>query len=68
VMKLERFCLIFEESTYLVNSVREVLTYIKYQEDDDGESSGFIVVGMGKCIKCELAGVRNFFLTPALRF
>ena len=52
-MKLERFCLIFEESTYLVNSVREVLTYIKYQEDDDGESSGFIVVGMGKCIKCE---------------
>ena len=66
-MKLERFCLIFEESTYLVNSVREVLTYIKYQEDDDGESGGFMVVVMGMCIKCELVGVRNIYLTPALR-
>ena len=26
-----------------------------------------IVVVMGKCIKWELAGVRNLFLTPALR-
>ena len=41
--------------------------HIKHQEDDDGESGGFIVIVMGKCIKCELAGVRNIFLTPALR-
>jgi len=47
-MKLERFCLIFEESTYLVNSVREVLTYIKYQEDDDEESGGFYCRRYGK--------------------
>ena len=26
-----------------------------------------IVVVMGMCIKCELAGVGNVFLTPALR-
>ena len=56
-MKLERFCLIFEESTYLVNSGRVVLIHILHQEDDDEESCGFIVVVMGKCIKCELAGV-----------
>ena len=41
--------------------------HIKHPEDDNGESGGFIVVVMGKCIKCELAGVRNLFLTPALR-
>ncbi len=40
-MKLERFCLIIEESTYLVNSGRVELIHIKYQEeDDDEESSG----------------------------
>ena len=39
-MKLERFCLIFEESTYLVNSERVELIHIKHQEDDDEESSG----------------------------
>ena len=66
-MKLERFCLIFEESTYLVNSGRVVLIHILHQEDDDEESGGFIVIVMGKCIICELAGVRNVFLTPALR-
>ena len=66
-MKLERFCLIFEESTYLVNSGRVVYFILKHQEDDDVESGGFIVVVMGKCIKCELAGVRNLFLTPDLR-
>ena len=66
-MKLEQFCLIFEESTYLVNSGRVVFIHIKHQQDDDEESGGFIVVVMGKCIKCELAGVRNIFLTPALR-
>ena len=66
-MKLERFCLIFEESTYLVNSGRVVLIHILHQEDDDGESGGFIVIVMGKCIICELAGVRNVLLTPALR-
>ena len=60
MIKLERFCLIFEESTYLVNSGRVVLIHIKHHEDDDGESGGFIVVVMGKCIKCELAGVRSF--------
>ena len=58
---------IFEESTYLVNSERVELIHIKHQEDDDEESGGFIVIVMGKCIKCELAGVRKFFLTPALR-
>lgn len=57
----------FEQSTYLVNSRRVVKKHIKNQEDDDGESGGFIVVVMGKCIKCELEGVRNVFLTPALR-
>ena len=66
-MKLEQFCLIFEQSTYLVNSGRVVFIHIKQQEDDDGESGEFIVVVMGKCIKCELAGVRNIVLTPALR-
>ncbi len=66
-MKLEQFCPIFEQSTYLVNSRRVVFIHIKHQEDDGGESGGFIVVVMGKCIKCELAGVRNIFLTPALR-
>lgn len=66
-MKFELLSLIFEESTYLVNSERVVFIHIKHQEDDDGESCGFIVVVMGKCIKCELAGVRNLFLTPALR-
>jgi len=44
-----------------------VFIHIKHQEDDDGESGGFIVIVMGKCIICELAGVRNVFLTPALR-
>ena len=39
-MKLERFCLIFEESTYLVNSGRVVLIHILHQEDDDEESGG----------------------------
>ena len=67
MMKLERFCLIFEESTYLVNIGRFVFNLIRHKEDDDGESCGFIVVVMGKCIKCELAGVRNLFLTPDLR-
>ena len=66
-MKLEQFCPIFEQSTCLVNSQRVVKKHIKHQEDDDGESGGFIVVVMEKCIKCELAGVRNIFLTPALR-
>ena len=65
-MKFELLSLIFEESTYLVKSGRVVFIHIKHQEDDDGESGGFIVVVMGKCIKCELAGVRNIFLTPAL--
>ena len=67
VLKFELLSQIFEESTYLVNSVRVGLNHIKHQEDDDWESGGFIVVLMGKCIKCELAGVRNVFLTPALR-
>ena len=66
-MKFELLSIIFEESTYLVNSGRVVFIHIKHQEDDDEESGGFIVVVMGKCIKCELAGVRNLFLTPALR-
>ena len=66
-MKFELLSIIFEESTYLVNSERVVFIHIKHQEDDDEESGGFIVVVMGKCIKCELAGVRNIFLTPALR-
>ena len=44
---------IFEESTYIVNSGRVVFIHIKHQEDDDGESGGFIVVVMGECIKCE---------------
>ena len=66
-MKFEPLSLIFEESTYLVNSGRVVFIHIKHQEDDDGESGGFIVIVMGKCIICELAGVRNVFLTPALR-
>ncbi len=66
-MKLERFCLIFEESTYLLNSGRVVLIHIKHHEDDDEESGGFYCRSNGKCIKCELAGVRNVFLTPALR-
>ena len=66
-MKFERVSLIFEESTYIVNSGRVVFIHIKHQEDDDGESGGFIVIVMGKCIICELAGVRNVFLTPALR-
>ena len=65
-MKFELLSIIFEESTYLVKSGRVVFIHIKHQEDDDGESGGFIVVVMGKCIKCELAGVRNIFLTPAL--
>ena len=59
-MKLEQFCPIFEQLIYLVNSWRVVKKHIKHQEDDDGESGGFIVVVMGKCIKCELAGVRSF--------
>lgn len=29
--------------------------------------SGSIVIVMGNSIKCELAGVGNLFLTPALR-
>ena len=33
---------------------------LRHKEDDDEESGGFIVVVMGKCIKCELAGVRSF--------
>ena len=61
-MKLEQFCPIFEQLIYLVNSWRVVKKHIKHQEDDDGESGGFIVVVMGECIKCELAGVRNVFL------
>ena len=61
-MKLEQFCLIFEQLIYLVNSWRVVKKHINHQEDDDGESGGFIVVVMGECIKCELAGVRNVFL------
>ena len=59
-MKFELLSIIFEESTYLVKSGRVVFIHIKHQEDDDGESGGFIVVVMGKCIKCELAGVRSF--------
>ena len=59
-MKLEQFCPIFEQLIYLVNSGRVVYFILKHQEDDDGESGGFIVVVMGKCIKCELAGVRSF--------
>ena len=39
-MKLEQFCLIFEQSTYLVTSGRVVFIHIKHQEDDDGESVG----------------------------
>ena len=39
-MKLEQFCPIFEQSTYLVNSRRVVFIHIKHQEDDDEESSG----------------------------
>ena len=66
-MKFELLSLNYEQSTYLVNSRRVVFIHIKHQEDDGGESGGFIVVVMGKCIKCELAGVRNIFLTPALR-
>ena len=52
-MKFELLSIIFEESTYLVNSGRVVFIHIKHQEDDDEESGGFIVVIMGKCIKCE---------------
>ena len=59
-MKFEQFCLIFEQLTYLVNSGRVMWNDIRHKEDDDGESGGFIVVVMGKCIKCELAGVRSF--------
>ena len=40
-MKLEQFCLIFEQSTYIVNSGRVVFIHIKHPEDDDGESDGF---------------------------
>ena len=52
-MKFELLSLFFEESTYLVNSERVVFIHIKHQEDDEGESGGFIVVVMRKCIKCE---------------
>lgn len=52
-MKFERVSLIYVESTYLVNSRIVVFIHIKHQEDDEGESGGFIVVVMGKCIKCE---------------
>ena len=61
-MKLERFCLIFEESTYLVNSGRVVLIHILHQEDDDEESGGFYCRSNGKCIKRKLAGVEIYFL------
>ena len=47
-MKLERFCLIFEESTYLVNSGRVVLIHKLHQEDDDEESGGFYCRSNGK--------------------
>ena len=52
-MKLERFCLIFEESNYLVDSRRVMRNDIGHKEDDDEESGGFIVVVMGKCIICK---------------
>ena len=47
-MKLERFCLIFEESTYLVNPGRVVLIHIKHHEVDDEESGGFYCRSNGK--------------------
>ena len=47
-MKLERFCLIFEESTYLVNPGRVVLIHILHHEDDDEESGGFYCRSNGK--------------------
>ena len=40
VLKFELLSQIFEESTYLVNSVRVGLNHIKHQEDDDWESDG----------------------------
>ena len=61
-MKFERISLICEQSTYLVNFGWVVWNNIKHQEDDNEESCGFIVVVMGKCIKCELAGVEIYFL------
>ena len=60
--KVDSLCLIFEESTYLVNTGKVVRKHIQHKEDDDGEFGGFIVVVMGKCIKCELAGVEIYFL------
>lgn len=47
-MKFELLSVIFEESTYLVNSGRVVLNHIKHQEDDDGESGGFYCRSNGK--------------------
>ena len=40
---------------------------IKYKHYDYEESADFIIAVMGNSIKCEKAGVRNLFLTPALR-
>lgn len=47
-MKLERFCLIFEESTYLVNSGRVMRNDIRHKEDDDEEFGGFYCRSNGK--------------------
>ena len=40
---------------------------IKSKYYDYGESADFIIAVMGNSIKCEKAGVRDLFLTPALR-
>ena len=47
-MKLERFCLIFEESNYLVDSRRVMRNDIGHKEDDDEESGGFYCRSNGK--------------------
>ena len=38
-----------------------------FEVDDEKNRADFIIAVMGDSIKCELAGVRNSFLTPALR-
>ena len=59
-MKFEQVSLIYEQSIYLVSSKEFFYKNESAKKMMTKNLVDFIVVVMGKCIKCELAGVRSF--------
>lgn len=62
----QRFFLFHILSCIYKNESATALEFL-FEVDDEENQADFIIAVMGDSIKCELAGVRNSFLTPALR-